>query len=199
MAAGVTAGDIIRVDFVGSDGGSGDIINVYRFQCSGVGLHDEADVLDDILAWAEALALLLKLVVTATTTFVKIRAINLTTNGDIGEANMVTTTAGAAAGDDLPPTDCYVVTFTTDNLSIRGRKFFGMVSESLQSGSAIAAGALTDLADLAAFVMDPYAGGEFTYIPGVLSTVDSQFHQFENASVAVRTGTQRRRHRNVGS
>jgi len=196
----VSNGDVLRLDFVGEEIATGqDVVNVYHHQVSSIADVDEADVMTDLLAWAEGLALLLKLFVSTAVAFRRIRVTNFTKHSSVGEADFETTTAGVHAGDPLPAQVAALTQFYTSDLTVRGRKYYGLAGEDAQSQGAWNATNLGYLADVVDYVLEPLDTFNALYTPGVWSTRDEDFKAFTSGSVSQITVTQRRRRRTVGS
>lgn len=184
----------VDMDYLGATA----IQNVFHLQLTTASLT-EAEALDDIVEILEALYILIAAIIRATQTVQRIRAVNVTSNSDIGEGNFVDDTPFTSATGSTAPQVAYGITLTTPNLSIRGRKFFGVVVEDMigESGN-LTTTALNALGDVIDFMSGPIAASNGTWVFGVVRSVDGGFSIFNGGTVSLNAVTQRRRRVGVG-
>lgn len=192
--------DVVRCDMLMEFDAADDLVNTYTLQLTSAITVTPTQALDDLLTIMEKIAVILKTITTVLVAFERIRAINLTRNADIGVAPFVVTTAGTIAGDALPLQAAGIITLATDNLSIRGRKFYGGMPESSNSGGGlVGAGAVTALGNIATELTSTHVQTFGTWEIGVLSSVDGLFHDFRSATVSTIYGTRKSRRLGIGS
>lgn len=192
--------DLVRCDMLMEFDNADDIVNSYTLQLVSASTITPIQALDDLLAIMEKIAVILKLIATTLVTFERIRAINLTKNSDIGVRVFATTTAGTVAGDALPLQTAGVITLATDNLSIRGRKFFGGIPESSNSaGGLVGGGAVTQMGNIVTELLAEHVQTNGTWHFGVKSSKDLLFHRFLSGGVSTVYGTRRSRRKGIGS
>ena len=197
----VNPNDILTVTDKGSLSTGGDIQNVYTVQYQGGSSVAEADVLTDLIAIFEAIAVILAPILSTLRAMDSIRVVNRTQNSDVGETVYVTTVAGSVGGDTGTPQNCYGVTLKTADLSIVGRKFLGPVPEGKSAAhGAFDASVATPIADfIVKMITQQTAPSTRPYRFGVVRSADSVFLPFTSSSFTGRQVTQRRRRVGVGT
>lgn len=194
----VNLNDIVRVTVhgLGLDGQA--IQNSYTMRNVGgnvvaaSALEDFVDILEDLYALLSAF-LSIGLVIQ------KITAINLTQQLDVGTGVFVDSTPGTNSSTVFPPQCAMGLNLSTDRLRVRGRKFFGLVTEdAADNAGVLTAAAILDLADVGNWMTANRVGINSTWQFGVKATSDGVFLPFTSYSVPVTVVTQRRRRRGVG-
>lgn len=189
----VSTGNVVRATARGSNNGLASVQNVYQLRNVGGDLA-EADALDDVIEILEALYALIGTILSTLYTINDIRVINQTTNSDVGISVLADSTPGTDAGNRHPPQLAYVLTLTTNNLSSRGRKFFGpAMTGDADTNGLLGAGTILALADVGDYMTAQQIATNGTWEFGVFSTVGNVWRPFSSYSIGLRLGIQNRR------
>lgn len=173
------------------------VMNVYDLFVGDDAL--DADLADDItLRLDQAYAELEDSLVTGLAgTGIKIT--NVTQAEDIGEFPFPNFTTGANVGDTLPPGVALLVTFPTNRLKSRGRKFLPGLSEVQVSAGVFSGSVLTQAAAYAALVASPWIGtNSGSPLSFGVQTALGGFRTFTGGVVSTVPAYQRRRKQGVG-
>ena len=190
---------------------AGDILNVVaKFTLLGqtvMNVYDlfvgedaaNSELLEDVEAWlSEAYN---NLAVSFVTGFepLTIKVTNVTTDTDLGETNFLDFTGGENVGDPLPPGVALLVTFPTNTLRSRGRKFLPGLAEVQTADGLFSGSVLTQAALYAVDIASPFLGASSgsALIAGV-RTAAGLFRAFNGGSVSTVPAYQRRRKQGVG-
>lgn len=194
----VQLGDVIVATARGTNNGLAAVQNTFQVRNTGSAAA-EADVLDDVISFLEAVYTAIGAILTTLYTINDIRVINFTQNSDIGIGTFTDTTPGTDAGNRHPPQLAYVLTLKTANLSVRGRKFFGPAMTGDADTNGLLGGAtLLALADAGDVMTAPFVGATTTLEPGVMGSNPALWRPFTTYAVSLRLGVQRRRKIGVG-
>lgn len=190
--------DVVRATVDGIVDGQAVVQNVFHLQLNTAGL-DEADALDDIVEILEILYQVLNPILTVLYVIRGVRVINATQNTSVGEGQFVDDVPGINVNPVAPPQVAYGLTLTTPILSVRGRKFFGPVSEGQVDNTGLLSGtALTACVNAVNYMAAQQVATNGTWSFGVIRSVLGGFGAFNGGSVSARAVTQRRRRVGVG-
>jgi len=194
----VQIGDIMVATARGQNNAFGAVQNVFQVRNTGSAVA-EADALDDVIAFLEAIYTALGAILSTVHVINDIRVTNRTQNSDVGIGVFADTTPGSDSGTRHPPQMSYVLTLKTANLSVRGRKFFGPATIADADSNGLVGGtALLALADAGDLMTQPYVGANTTLEPGVQGSSPVLWRPFTTYAVSLRMGVQRRRKYGVG-
>lgn len=128
-----------------------------------------------------------------------IKVTNRTKNTDVGETDFLGFEGGTNAGDPLPPGVALLVTFPTNQLKTRGRKFIPGLAEVQTTGGLFSGSVLTQAAAYAAAIAAGFIGG-VSGVPSIFGVVDKlgMFKTFTGGIVSTVPAYQRRRKQGVG-
>jgi len=198
--AAVSTGDAVRVDLVADIDADQDMIGVYQFRLISGDIASEADVLDDLLSIGGAIVTIVRQLCNVLTVWRKIRAVNLTTNTLIGEADFTPNVAGSLTGDQVPYGVAALTTFPTYTPNVRLRKFLGGLDSGVLTASGkITAGGVADLADFVTLMLDPFTETNGTWQYGYLSPKTAGWVGPVSGTVTNVPAYQRRRRQGTGS
>lgn len=195
----VAVNDIVRATVEGEGIDDQDIQNVYLIRNVGSAVTD-AVAITDLILLLEALYALIDGILSTLYVVRDVKMINFTTQSDLGLGLFVDDTPGIDAGAPLPPQICAGLTLTTSRLSVRGRKFFGLLVEGDVGLDGVLTGAsILELADAGAFMVANQVEPGTTWQFGVQASFDSAWLPFGSFVITSTVVTQRRRRRGVGS
>lgn len=192
--------DVLRVDVIGDFDGTDELINVYQVRQTNVAALSDAEVLEDLKDFFEALYTIFQAVFTILTVYRRVKVFNVTTNTLIGELAFDTVVQGTQTGDPGAPGICVVANFNTQVPRVILRKFIGPVAEANLDGN----GRLSPTATNAVFnggltLLSDIIGTFGSYRYGYLSSKTLAFEQPTIVSVENIPGYQRRRKQGRGS
>ena len=195
----VAVNDVVKVTVAGEGVDGQDIQNVYLIRNVGSAVTD-AVAITDLVTLLEALYVLLQDILSILYIVRQINVINETQQADVGVGLFVDNTPGVDAGGTMPPQICAGITLTTDRLSVRGRKYFGLLTEGdVNNDGTLTGAAILDVADVGDYVTVNQVEAGTTWQFGVIATFDSAWLPFKSYAVSTSVITQRRRRRNIGS
>ena len=195
----IPIGTILRCSVEGDWNNVSEIVNVYHI-IKAAGSTDEADVLDDIIEILEALYVILGSALSTLYTINQVRVTRPLESLDVGTAFFVDDTPGTNGSETLPLQTALGATFFTQDLGVRGRKFWGPISEPVTGGGGQLTGTFpTVLADAIAFTIQHHSVTNGEYGIGVVRSADNAFLDFTSGVGSPTAVTQRRRRIGVGS
>lgn len=168
------------------------------------GSDDEADVIDDLVDWAEDIYTNLNVYMDADVELSLLQVyLRDVVGGDWDEVGIGSLTdAFAGSVDMLPHGAAAVVHAKTTNPDRQGSKFFGGFSETAQNNSNLVGPLVTALIAAGADWVTDFVGAASgsTFDPGVWSPTDEVFYSFSGTiDISNYMGYQRRRKPGVGS
>jgi len=181
---------------------SQDIINVHHITITNYVGGDDATVAQELVDRLSTIYQDLEPAISSSQVSNDMSVQNVTTGAVLGSFQWSTAFAGSATGDELPPQTSLFSYFRTGVSRRIGRKFWGVLSETLQDSGLTVASVATAMATfLAHFVAGWLAGGTGnTYDFGVYNASKSpQFLPFTEAIHVGRLMVQKRRRPQVGS
>ena len=195
----VLLNDVVRATVEGEGASGQDLQNVYHIRNVNVAVTD-AVAITDLITLLEALYTLLSAVLSTALVIRGVKFINFTQQADIGTGLFVDDTPGTNVGAILPPQIAAGLTLTTSRLSVRGRKYFGLLCEPEVDGlGVLTPSALLDLVDVGDVMTANQVEAGTTWQFGVHASFDAAWLPFLSFSTTTTAVTQRRRRRGVGS
>lgn len=195
----VQVNDIVRATVEGEGVDGQDIQNTFLIRNVNQAVTD-AIAITDLITLLEALYSLLEDILSIAYVVRGVKFINHTQQADIGTGLFVDDTPGIDAGAAMPPQICAGITLTTGRLSVRGRKYFGLLVEAdIDGGGILTPGAILDLADVGDVMTANQVEAGTTWQFGVEASLDSVWLPFQSYAISTSAVTQRRRRRGVGS
>lgn len=195
-----TTNDVIEVAVFGDIDDAEDVINVYQFRRDSVGSVSDADILDGLIDFFEAVYTIAKALHTALVVWRGVRVRNLTTGTLIGEANFATPIEGTASGQMAPYQAAALISFKTNVPRVVMRKYFPLAEAAVGATSRLDAAVATTMDNLAAAILGQHTmapAGNWTF--GYLSPKVGGFIAPTTSVISAPVATQRRRRPGVGS
>lgn len=133
------------------------VMNVYHLLSSSA--VSDSDVVTDVTTIIDGAYTNIDSILDGSLAPTSLRVLNLTQNEELDLISWPTFTGGTIAlAVGLPPGVAALVTYPTNVLGVRGRKFIAGLTENANSDGVIEGAALTTLEDLAVLTSDPFLG-----------------------------------------
>lgn len=195
----VDVNDVVLAVVEGEGVDGQDVQNAYHIRNVNVAVTD-AVAITDLISLLEALMTLLAAVISTLYVVRSIKVINVTQQSDVGTGLFVDDTPGTNTALAMPPQCAVGLTLTTQRLSVRGRKFYGIVgSNQATNDGVLGAPAILDLADVGDLMVVNQVEAGTTWQFGVIASLDAAWLPFLSYAVTTSVITQKRRRRGVGS
>ena len=173
--------------------------NVYHAAPAGAVIDDEG--IDDLMSWLVSAYAEILPIMADNLNMQSITIRNISDDGDLGVHDWAGAATGSATGEILPLGVAGLVTFPTQTIGSRGRKFIPGFTETSMGDSAFVAGAVTDMAQYGVQVATPFVGdvSGVVWQPGVVDASGGFFRPFNGEVLTTSIPAyQRRRKQGVG-
>lgn len=160
-------GDVIETTVLHDNTITGDQINRYQWEITGVAPVDNAALLDDVAIIIQTIYNLVKSLIAVRNVFREVRVVNITQDLLVGSTDAGTYVGGISVGDDAPQGVASFVYFTTDVPRVILSKYLPSpsVDDVGANGGQLVSG-LTTLASYVGALMNPHVFGSTSYIYG---------------------------------
>jgi len=203
----VSVGDVIRVSARQIGSAAQDLVNVYYLQATSGSPDGDENVITAVQAWMDTVyAAMEDSISNVVEPFdIKIDVVDFIGGVLKITRNIATVAWGggyvpASAGQPMPAGVAALIILRTLVGKVFGRKFIPGLEETGVQGDEVIATALSRLATLAANILAGFStsGSVLTFLPGVMSTRETDFVPFTDVDVGS-IGYQRRRRPGTGS
>lgn len=192
--------DVLRVDVIGDVDAVQTIVNTYQFVQTSSGSTTDSELLDDIEDIVDAILVIIKAIMTATTLIRRFKVFNVTSGLLVGERTLAAAVAGTGGTSPAPYQVAHVVNFPTNVPRVIMRKYIGTVDEAqIGAGGKPGSGALAVSASFIALMIAEFSETNGTYHYGYLSPKTSSFHKATEGNASTLFGTRRSRKIGQGS
>jgi hypothetical protein len=203
------AGDILNISARFKTSAGNDIMNVFNLLHASGSTTSDAQIMDMVEDWLDSMYSPLASALWSDmdpydfkVDVVELQSGKFETVHAVGTRSWVLTTNPSGATDSMAPGCCAVVNFRSTRPKSFGRKFLGIMQESVQNGGVLVGSFLTQLGTFAAQMLaGEVAGGTGAIFAAVIKSTLSPtgYWELTEAVVSDIVGYQRRRRQGTGS
>lgn len=166
----VADGDILECTVIHDNGTSGEQINRYQFQFEAPAPVSDADVLDDISEFIEALYILVRAMISVRNVFREVKVFNVTQYRLMGATDAGSYVGGLAADPAMPRGNAPYLHFVTNVPRVILSKYLPSMSTSqIGAGGLFASGVTALITSFGVLLMNTYFVGTNGYTYGYYS------------------------------
>lgn len=196
----VEEGDIIRTAVEQKFLGDTDIINTFFCRVDTLGTGGDTGCIEAIAEILDTAYSAIEDYFQLATTLEDVKFQNITKAELLGSGTFINYVGGADTGQSMNPQACILTVFPTNLPKVQGRKYFGVMGESINSAGGLVAGTTLAFDSAFEFMIDITAeinGWQFRF--GAYRRSDGRFTPFINIRTIPNVRTQRRRTQGFGS